>query len=172
MIRTMSIFDIFKKDIKTISLLFGGFYIFIGAFSLLMIKFIMPNFAPTSEEIFSKTYEILGNIWIIYMPLLIIIGICYLVFGFLNHKIKTSRFQINLLLSILSLFWVVAYMISNLRYLDIFLSGFRDSGMIGVFYIFAGLGFIVVLALLTVPQYVIGKRIKKQDKKIRQSNAP
>ena len=167
MIRTMSIFDIFKKDIKTISLLFGGFYIFIGAFSLLMIKFIMPNFAPTSEEIFSKTYEILGNIWIIYMPLLIIIGICYLVFGFLNHKIKTSRFQINLLLSILSLFWVVAYMISNLRYLDIFLSGFRDSGMIGVFYIFAGLGFIVVLALLTVPQYVIGKRIKKQDKKIR-----
>jgi hypothetical protein len=163
----MNIFDIFKKDIKTISLSFGGFYIFIGGLALLMIEVIMPNFAPTSEEIFLKSIDILSDIWIIYMPLLIIIGISYLAFGFFSHKIKTSRFQINLLLSLLSLFWVISYMISNLRYLETFLTGFSDSGMINIAYIFAGIGFLTVLALLTIPQYVIAKKIRKQDKEMK-----
>lgn len=168
MIKPISLKQLFKKDIKTICLTIGGFYAVFGAFAILMVKLqtmMLSNFESSPDESFTNTLNVLHEIWIVYMPSLIILGLGYLAFGFLFNKIKTNKYQINLLLSILCLIWAIAYAISCIRYIDVFFSGmpndFEAFKYIG--YGFAGFGFIAVLALMTVPQYIIGRRIKMQE---------
>ena len=168
MIKPISLKQLFKKDIKTICLTIGGFYAVFGAFAILMVKLqtiMLSNFESSPDESFTNTLKVLHEIWIVYMPLLIILGLGYLAFGFLFNKIKTNKYRINLLLSILCLIWVIAYAISCIRYMDVFFAGmandFEAFKYIG--YGFAGFGFVAVFALMTVPQYIIGKRIKTQE---------
>lgn len=168
MIRPINIKNIFKKDIKTICLSIGGFYAVFGAFALLMIKIqtiMISNFDQQPDKSFSNTLNVLHKIWIVYMPFMILIGICYLIFGLLFQKIKTNKYQINLVLSLASLIWVIAYALSCIKYFDSFFVGFENDFAFFKYiaYGFAGFGFIAVFALFTVPQYIIGKRIKRQD---------
>lgn len=168
MIKPISLKQLFKKDIKVICLSIGGFYAVFGAFAILMVKLqtmMLSNFDPSPDESFIYTLKVLHEIWIFYMPLLIILGFGYLAFGFLFNKIKTNKYQINLLLSILCLIWVIAYAISCIRYMDVLFSGMANDfdAFKYIGYGFAGFGFLAVLALMTVPQYIIGKRIKIQE---------
>jgi hypothetical protein len=98
------------------------------------------------------------------MPYLIALGLGYLAFGLFFNKIETKKFQLNLLLSILCLIWVVSYAISCIKYMEVFFNevpiDVKAFKFIG--YVFAGFGFVAVFALLTVPQYIIGKRIKME----------
>lgn len=168
MIRPISLKQLFKKDIKTICLSIGGFYTVFGLFAIMMVKLqsmMISNFESSPDDSFSSYFDVLHGIWIVYMPLWIILGLAYVAFGFFYKKIKTNRFQINLLLSILSLIWVIAYSISCIKLIDFLIADMASN--IEVFkyvgYVFAGFGFIAVFALMTVPQYIIGKRIKKDS---------
>ena len=168
MIKPLSFKQLFKKDIKTICLSIGGFYAVFGAFALLMVKLqsmMLSNFESSPDESFNNTLNVLHEIWIVYMPLMILLGLGYLTFGFFFNKIKANKYQINALLSILCLIWVIAYSISCIRYLDVFFAGMANDleAFKYIGYGFAGFGFIAVFALMTVPQYIIGKRIKKQE---------
>ena len=167
MIGSFSLRKLFQKDIKTICLTIGGFYVAFGALSLLIVKvqtMTIFNFDPKPDDNFLNMLNILHNIWIVFMPLMILLGIGYLLFGLLYFRIKVNRFQVNLVLSILSLIWVIAYAVSSLKYLYGFFAematDFAPFKYIG--YVIAGFGFIAVLAVFTVPQYIIGKRIKKE----------
>lgn len=169
MIKSFSIRNLFKKEIKTICLSLGGFYIISGAFAVLMVKIqtiMLSNFETQPDDGFQNTLNVLHKIWIVYMPFMILIGICYLLFGLFYQKIKANKYEINLVLSILSLVWVIAYAISSIKYIDVFFaSAVNDLGAFKyIGYVFAGFGLIAVLAVFTVPQYIIGKRIKKQGK--------
>jgi hypothetical protein len=146
-----------------------------GVLALLIIKMqtmTISNFDSKADEIFLNTLNVLHNIWILYMPLMILLGIGYVIFGLLYHRIKVNRYQINLVLSILSLIWVIAYALSCLKYLDVLFAematDFAPFKYIG--YVIAGFGFIAVLAVFTVPQYIIGKRIKKDSNPIYDDN--
>ncbi len=168
MIKPISIKNIFKKDIKTICLSIGGFYAVFGVFALLMVKMqtmMISKFEPKPDENFTNTLNVLHEIWIIYMPLMILMGISYIVFGLSFQKIKTKKLQINLVLSVLSLIWVIAYAISCIKYMDVFFAGMtNDFEMFKyIAYGFAVFGFVAVFALFTVPQYLIGQRIKRQE---------
>lgn len=167
MIKSFSFRDIFKKEVKTICLSIGGFYAAFAVLALLMVKMqniILSNFETKPDDSFQNSISILHNIWNVYMPFLILIGICYLLFGLFYHKIRADKYQINLILSILSLIWVISYSISCLKYTDAFFKSsmheFETFKYIG--YVFAGFGFLAVFAAFTVPQYKIGKRIKEQ----------
>jgi hypothetical protein len=168
MIKTFSFRDLLKKDVKTICLSIGGIYAGFGVLALLMVKMqdFMFSYSETKlDDSFQNAMSILHSIWNLYMPFLIIIGICYLSFGLFYHKIKSDRYQINLVLSILSLIWVIAYSVSCLKYVDVF----SKSATIGfegfkyIVYVIAGFGFLAVLAAFTLPQYKIGKKIKEQE---------
>ena len=168
MIKPISIKNILKKDIKTICLTIGGFYAVFGVFALLMVKMqtmMISNFDPKPDESFTNTLNVLHEIWIVYMPLMILIGISYIVFGLSFQKIKSKKLQINLVLSILSLIWVIAYAISCIKYMNVFFAGMsNDFEMFKyIAYGFAGFGFVAVFTLFTVPQYIIGQRIKRQE---------
>ena len=123
------------------------------------------NFGQEPDDSFTNIFNVLHKIWIVYMPLMVLLGISYIVFGLLYSRIKVNKFQINLVLSILSFIWVIAYALSCIKYLDILFADmakdFEPFKYVG--YVFAGFGFIVVIAAFTVPQYIIGKRIKKQE---------
>ncbi len=168
MIKPISLKQLFKKDIKTICLYLGGFYAVFGTFALLMVKFqmkMLSNIEYSLDESFTKTLNVLHEIWIIYMPLWIALGLGYLSFGFFSNKIRVNKYQINLLLSILSLAWVIAYTIHSIKFIDVFFAGMPNDFEIFKYigYGFTGFGFLAVFALMTVPQYIIGKKIKKQE---------
>ena len=83
MIRPFSIKSLLKKDIKTICISLGGFYAVFGAFALLIVKMqtmMISNPSPQTDDSFTNTLKVLHEIWIIYMPFMILIGICYISF--------------------------------------------------------------------------------------------
>jgi hypothetical protein len=156
-----------KKEIKTICISIGGLYFAIGALSFLMMlvqKSFLNIAEPMPDDSFSKLMEVLHKIWRIYMPLLMGLGLSYLIFGFLFNKIKGKKFMINFVLGFLSLIWASAYSISSFEFIDVFSANSSNEIMHFKYisYFFASFGFIMVFALLTVPQFIIGKRIKKE----------
>ncbi len=165
---SISLKQLFKKDINTICLSIGVLYALFGVFAILMVKLqtlMLSKFDSPPNEQFTNTLKELHEIWLVYMPLLAILGFGYLAFGLLFNKIKKGKYQINLLLSILCLIWIIAYAVSCIRYVDGFFAvganDFEAFKYIG--YGFAGFGFVVAFALMTVPQYIIGKKIKQKE---------
>lgn len=155
---------ILKKEENKICISIGAFYSIFGFFALLMMKLqdlTISSFDDSPDDLFIKSKEALDEVWIIFMPLMILLGISYILFGILFKKIKSDKYMINLILSILSLIWVVAYGYSILFDSDSFFAIMGEMKILA--YIFATFGFIVVLGLFTVPQYIIGKRIKKLE---------
>ena len=169
MITSFRFKDLFKKEVKSICIALGGFYSAFGLLALLMIKMqklMIGSFEPIPDDSFQNTMNLLHRIWGSYMPFLILIGICYLLFGLFYNKIKANKYQINLVLSIISLIWVIAYSISSIKYVDVFLkTGEKDFEFFKyIGYIFVAFGFLAVLIVFTVPQYKIGKKIKEKEK--------
>ena len=83
-----------------------------------------------------------------------------------SSSLKDSKtLDINLVLSILSLIWVLFYGMSIAKNSDALFAGLENDIEIfkNIAYMFAGLGFIMVLALFTIPQYIIGKKIKSHN---------
>lgn len=171
MIKKISFRELLKKDSTTICLSIGGFYTIMGIFALLIIKLqklqtiSFSNFPTSPDASFMNLVNELHDIWTIYMPLMIVLGLGYLAFGFFFNKLKTNKYKINLLLSILCLIWGIAYCNACIEYLDIFLAVMPNNIAISKYIIYAtaGIGCITVLAVMTVPQYIIGKRIKEQE---------
>jgi hypothetical protein len=168
MIKSFSFRELFKKEVKIICLSIGGFYAAFGVLALLMVKMqniMFSNFETKPDDSFQNTINILHKIWNGYMPFSILIGVCYLLLGLFYHKIKIDKYQINLVLSIISLIWVISYSISCVKYIDVFSksAGSEFEGFKYIVYVIAGFGFLAVLAAFTVPQYKIGKKIKEQE---------
>jgi len=125
----------------------------------------MPDIGTQPDESFTKLMTTLHDIWGIYMPLMILLGLIYVGFGLMFNKIRTKKFKINQLISFLSLGWVVGYTISSFEFIKLFSATTpQDFAFFGyISYVFAGIGFLVVFGMFTVPQYLIGKKIKNLE---------
>ena len=65
MIKSISLKQLFKKDIKTICLSIGGFYTVFGAFAILMVKLqtiMLSNVESSPDESFSNTLKVMAKI--------------------------------------------------------------------------------------------------------------
>jgi len=165
MIIQSKLVKIFKKEPKQICMTIGGIYAGFGTFAffiMTMQKLMMSNIGTQPDESFTKLMTTLHDIWSIYMPLMILLGLIYVGFGLMFNKIKTNKFKINRFISFLSLGWVVSYTISSFEFIKLFSTTTQqDFEFFGyIIYVFAGLGFLVVFGMFTIPQYMIGKKIK------------
>jgi len=164
MLESVKIKKVFQKDVNKICISIGAFYAIIGLFSIGMIKLqelMTTAFETPPDESFSLYQDALHDIWYTYMPLMFVLGLFYLGFGLFYKKIITNKYVINLVLSIMSIVWVIGYTISTLNNADILFADLGEDKYLA--YGFAGFGFIIVLAIFTIPQYIIGKRIKNLE---------
>ncbi len=161
MLESVKIKKVFQKDVNKICISIGVFYAIIGLFSIGMIKLqelMTTTFKTSTDERFSLYQDTLNDIWYTYMPLMFVLGLLYLGFGLFYKKITTDKYLINLVLSIMSIAWVIGYTISSMNNADILFADLGEDKYL--VYGFAGFGYIIVLAIFTIPQYIIGKRIK------------
>lgn len=88
-----------------------------GLFALLLsyaAQKMIGNFESTGDQIIKmKSYfSALQNVWLIYMPLMIIIGFVYAFSGWLIQKEKKEGILIGIFASVLNLLWFAGYAIS------------------------------------------------------------
>ena len=157
-----------NKDARIISLSIGGFYLFFGGCALLMIMFqrsMFINMSATDDELVNY-FIVLYDIWNVYMPLMMGVGVLYLLFGLVYNKLPGFHFQINLILGIISLLYFIAYAITSFENIDPLIFEIPDGPEIfeNIEEVFMVFGFIGSLALFTVPQFIIGYKIRKQNK--------
>lgn len=161
-------FNRFKlKDIRLFSLILGGCYAGFGAFSsfiVLMQKWTFSKFEEFPDDAFMETMLIMHDIWLTYMPWLVLIGIGYVAFGLSLKQLGKLRFHANLVLGIASLAWAICYSIGSMAYFESFNSLLKDMPMMDQMpFDFAEIsntsaifGFISVGAMLVLPQAFIG----------------
>jgi len=159
---------VLRNKTSAICIAIGGFYMVFGLLDLCMIifqKMMISDIGQFPGMKFTNMLSLIHGIWIIYMPLMILLGIAYLIFGLLFHQISSHKFQINLVLSALSLIWVLAYVISCLPYMHLLISDFAfgQKWFGSLIYIITAFGFLVVFSLFTLPQFIIGMQIRKQN---------
>ncbi len=143
----------------------GGIYAGFGIlawFMVLLQKGLMPYMIddPDVDESFIQLISTLHNTWDTYMPLLILLGLTYIIFGLLLNKMQHRSFGIFLIIVILTLGWLAGYLVRTLQYPDLFMAtdqGFSDP----VALVFAGIGTLFMLAFFTVPQFVIVRKLRK-----------
>lgn len=163
---------LFEKEASKICVTIGAYYAAFGAMAFLMIfmqKQMTPNGA-NGDDAFYAMMALLHHVWTIHMPLLIILGLLYVAFGLMFNKIKANKYNINLVLSLLSLALSVSYGIGSWD----FIKSLSEEGpefFKYVSYAFAAFGFVMVFIFMTVPQYIIGKKIKKMDSETSTDNA-
>ncbi|MDZ7743239.1 MAG: hypothetical protein U5Q03_16265 [Bacteroidota bacterium] len=95
----------------------------------------------------------LKSVWIIYMPILALIGGLYFLFGLRFKKIKKNKLIIHIIISIASLIWLTLY-INALNKSD---SIPNDS--IETYFYFGGI--ITGIVIMIIPQFIIGRKIYK-----------
>lgn len=159
---------LFDNNISILSFSIGGYYVLFGVFALLMVRLqamMLPDFITLSDDSFVDNLRVLHEIWIVYMPFLILLGTAYVLFGLFYKMIKKISFYINLALGILSLIWVIVYMINSVKYIDVFFANteIEFDAIKNFGYVMSGFGFLAILATFTVPQYIIGRKIRKQE---------
>lgn len=159
--------ELFKKEPKKIIRTVGGFYAGIGAwcfFGMFLMRSTMNNF-PKDDEFngFNRTFEILQNIWATYMPLLIVIGICMIVFSYAFERLNEQRIAIQTGILITCTIWVIAYSYASIPYLEAFQSISPQQGAFkGITYIFSIFGFGAVFASMTIPNYRVLRKLKAE----------
>ena len=169
MVLLNSIFaKIFKKDLHKAIMTIGALYSGFSVFALLIVfmqKLSISSVEDFADEEFMGLMNMLHSIWITYMPLLLLLGLTYVLFGFMYNKITFNRFLINQIISVLFIAWAVAYAYGSVDYIKIFveLIPFQNEIISTAMYVMTGVGFVVVFLFMSVPQYLIGKMIKAKD---------
>lgn len=122
------------------------------------------KFEEFPDDAFMETMFIMHDIWLTYMPLLVLIGLGYVAFGLSLKQMGKLRFHANLVLGIASLLWAICYSIGSVEYLESFNSLLKDFPMMDQMPIdFAEIsntsaifGYVWVAFLLVLPQTFIG----------------
>jgi len=143
------------KVTKILLIIFGGMLTIFSLFSLFQV--LITRFLTEKQ----MSVE---NIWIIFMPTLLIIGLAFLLTGIFITKIKNKKLLIHSTISILSIIWLILYIVSlgenNLSPSK--LPDEMDRIIASVFYYF---GIIVCSLLIIIPELIIGIKLYKIEKK-------
>lgn len=110
------------------------------------------------------------NVWKIYMPVLTIIGLANLFFGINLRKIQKGKLTIHLIISAALIVWLTLYIIALFTG-NMFINrpvtypkGSPEDVMKIVASIFGFISIIIGLAVIIVPQIIIGKKLYKVEK--------
>jgi len=109
------------KSSGVISIIYGFLGCGFGVFALLTIyagQKMINNFKATGDRISKMInyFAALQNVWLVYMPLMIIIGLIYVSSGLLLKKEKKEGISVGIFAAILNLIWFAGYAISlNIR---------------------------------------------------------
>lgn len=154
---------LFKKEPKKIIRIIGLFYIGIGGWCLLgmaLQRSMMKDFSESSEFVTIKhTLTLLHHAWIIYMPLLALIGALMVLFSYMFDKIQEQRLAIQKGILILCIIWAVAYTYANIPYIKAFQAMLPEPFLAYVMAVFA---FGVVMAFMVIPNYKVLKRLNTE----------
>ena len=145
-----------EKVARTFLIIFGSIMTFCGLYNL-FLAFVI--------SITRQTVLITG-VWLIYMPFLLLPGFGYLLLGLKFKKIRDRKFLIHLIISIITIIWLIAYIIG------LILSGASpklslgnlESTMASIFFIF---GIVFASLAILIPQYIIGLNLYKAEQKRR-----
>lgn len=99
----------------------------------------------------------LKSVWIIYMPILALMGGLYLLFGLKFKKIKKNKLTIHTIISVSSWIWMILYI--NALNTSSDATSDNPSGK----YFYAG-GIIVAILVMIIPQLLIGREIYKIER--------
>lgn len=107
------------KSAGLISLIYGFLGCGLGIFSLFTLYMgqkMLNNFKSTGEQFLKMKFyfNALHDSWLIYMPLIIIIGLIYILAGWLIKKGKKEGISVGIFAGILNLLWFAGYAISIL----------------------------------------------------------
>ena len=158
------------KNIKIICFVAGGCYTIFGTIALLTVKLqkiALSDFHSFPNQDFTNPIGTMHTIWNNYMPYVVLIGLCYVVFGLLLNKLGSVKFSISVLLGIGSCIWAVLYNISYMDYSKLVTAMVPEGqGVIRIINsVFSVIGFVGVLGILTIPQFIISRKLWKFQKK-------
>jgi len=142
---------IIKSPINKIIIWLGGFIAFFSLMSLVQLTITA-----------SLDNDSLSDVWLRYMPILALIGVAYLFFGLFFHKIKKQRLLIHIVISLLSIVWLILYTISlnASNPLPDPISEPFDYKIESIFYYG---GIIVAFLFMISSQIFIGLKIKREN---------
>ncbi len=105
------------KSSGLISIIYGFLGCGGGVFSLLAIYLgqkMIGNFKSTGDQILKMNiyFTALHDVWFIYMPLMIIVGVIYVLSGWLIKKGKKEGISVGIFAAILNLLWFAGYAMS------------------------------------------------------------
>lgn len=87
------------KGTRIFLIIYGAAIAFFSIYSLLLLLIMRT----------SPSHMPVGKVWLVFMPLLAIIGLAFLFFGVLIEKNKSKRMLIFLLISLSSIIWYILY---------------------------------------------------------------
>jgi len=150
-----------SNQIKTICMVVGivysGFATFMLGIVFLQKLMVYGSGIPTEEVTGLNSSH---NIFFIFLPLVILLGIAYIKFGFSFSKTPIKPILVNNILRIVSAIISVSYSIVCFRLLILGLPGFFSITAV-LMILSSAFGFFIVILVFNLPQYFISKKIKK-----------
>jgi len=145
------------KVTKIFLIVYGGIMAFFGIWCLLIMGLMRTTPVPMKAE----------SIWIIYMPILTIIGLSYLFLGINLRKIQKRKLTIYLIICGAFMVWLVLYLIAvfSQNMSSVWESGYPAGSdadrfhIVGIIFGFASC--IIGLGVIIIPQIIIGKKLYK-----------
>ncbi len=155
-----------KDNPKQMCIGLGAGYAGFGIFALTMTEFqkllLSKMGQPAPDKYFMDIMNNIHSIWELYMPLLILLGLLFVVFGLFFNRLKKYKYKISIFLGLISLAWLTGYMVKSVEFMKFFNAAIPfGTGHFGaITYIFAGAGLLFLVAMFAVPQYYIMKKFK------------
>jgi len=158
---------LFRKETKIIVRTVGIFYAIIGSwclFGLTLQKSMVKDFSENEDfQAFSGIHEILQSIWTKFMPILILIGIGMVIFSYLLDRIHEQQIIIQKSILAICSIWVIAYTVASIPYIRALYSLSPDIPLFKtITHIFTVFGFGMVLAIVTIPNYKILRKMQAE----------
>jgi hypothetical protein len=158
------------KELKTICMVVGGFYSAYGLFSLGLTRlqsFMLTSIEPIAfeAEVFDEMHRAHDDMYS-FMPLLVMLGLGYLLFGLFMHRATGQHMRMYFTLTILTLLWVGTYLY---RSLDNFMAN-RETLLTGVEFLdsitlaFTLGGSLFMLMLFVIPPIIIGNKLRQYNR--------
>ncbi len=101
------------KSIGLFSIVYGVIGCGFGLFALLItyaVQKMIVNFKPTEQVEKMKIYiKALQDVWLIYMPAMILIGLIYLFSGYLLNKHRKQGISVGMVAAIFNILWSAGY---------------------------------------------------------------
>lgn len=148
------------EDTKSATLLkfLGGTIIFLAAIQLL-IGFIILSNQNFLINLIDKDFRGNPNYNFYFMPILLLIGLLYLLLGIRLPKLRTKKLVFHIVISISLIIWTICWALFNSKVQETD-AKLTESTEIMV----NSTSLVIVLIIVLIPQIIIGNKLYKLEK--------